>query len=328
MSKVLGYTTVHYITEHSWHHKCSCNYTTLITLHHNYDSTTLQLQLELHYTTLHPAVVGEVTEQDHCNHCNHSQKHNFNHLSVHQWICSAIRDSQQPSSPICIYIYIYLFNIIYIPASSKVGLISAFCPINRFFTRTTFLGKPEFLLIYCCQARFSAAKMPDQTAKIPDQTAKIPDHVGWQFLTTAFIFQERRFSARTATILLFLSNRRNKHHMEDPGIYIYIQVSYSETSATALCGTTGKILIRYNIRNWTNQTNMKHCKATKGYQRHVWLGWESEWLGHLSMPWASTPPHKNHFQSLSQRENPTGAQQLESNDSTDRTPLVTVGVET
>ena len=58
------------------------------------------------------------------------------------------------------------------------GLNSAFCPINRFSTRTTFLGKPEFLLIYCCQARFSAAKMPDQTAKIPDQMAKIPDHVG------------------------------------------------------------------------------------------------------------------------------------------------------
>ena len=103
----LGYTTVHYITEHSWHHhKCSCNYTTLVTLHHNYDSTTLQLQLQLHYTTLHPAVVGEVTEQDHCNHCNHSQKHNSNHLSVHQWICFAIRDSQQPSSPIYLYIYI------------------------------------------------------------------------------------------------------------------------------------------------------------------------------------------------------------------------------
>ena len=124
------------------------------------------------------------------------------------------------------YVYIY----IYIPASSKVGLISAFCPINRFFTRTTFLGKPEFLLIYCCQARFSAAKMPDQTAKIPDQTAKIPDHVGWQFLTTAFIFQERLFSARTATILLFLSNRRNKHHMEDPGIYIYYMLTSNVTS--------------------------------------------------------------------------------------------------
>ena len=38
-------------------------YTTLITLHHNYNSTTLQLQVQLHYTTLHPAVVGEVTDQ-------------------------------------------------------------------------------------------------------------------------------------------------------------------------------------------------------------------------------------------------------------------------
>ena len=34
----------------------------IITLHHNYkNSTTLQLQL--HYTTLHPAVVGKVTDQ-------------------------------------------------------------------------------------------------------------------------------------------------------------------------------------------------------------------------------------------------------------------------
>ena len=28
---------------------------------------------------------------------NHSKKHNSNYLSVHQWICSAIRDSQQPT---------------------------------------------------------------------------------------------------------------------------------------------------------------------------------------------------------------------------------------
>ena len=33
--------TLHYITLHSLpHHKCNCNYTTLITLHHNYNSTT------------------------------------------------------------------------------------------------------------------------------------------------------------------------------------------------------------------------------------------------------------------------------------------------
>ena len=36
-----------------------CNYTPLITLHHNYNSTTLQLRLQLQYTTLHPAVAGE-----------------------------------------------------------------------------------------------------------------------------------------------------------------------------------------------------------------------------------------------------------------------------
>ena len=30
--------------------------------HHNYNSTTPP-QLQLHYTTLHPAVVGEVTDQ-------------------------------------------------------------------------------------------------------------------------------------------------------------------------------------------------------------------------------------------------------------------------
>ena len=64
------------------------HYTNYTTPH----STTLQLQLQLRYTTLHPAVVGEV----HCNHCIHSNKHNSNHLSVHQWIRSAIRESQQP----------------------------------------------------------------------------------------------------------------------------------------------------------------------------------------------------------------------------------------
>ena len=58
----LHYTILHYSTLHFLHHhKCSCNYATLITLHQNYNSTTLQLQL--HPTTLHPAVVGEVTDQ-------------------------------------------------------------------------------------------------------------------------------------------------------------------------------------------------------------------------------------------------------------------------
>ena len=59
-------TTLHYIPLHSLHHtsphhNCNYNYTTLITLHYNYNSARPQLQLQLHYTTLHPAVVGEVT---------------------------------------------------------------------------------------------------------------------------------------------------------------------------------------------------------------------------------------------------------------------------
>ena len=56
----LRYPTLHY-TRPITPLQYDCNYTTLITLHHNYNSTTLQLRLQLQYTTLHPAVVGEVT---------------------------------------------------------------------------------------------------------------------------------------------------------------------------------------------------------------------------------------------------------------------------
>ena len=60
------YTTLHYPTLHYTRPitplQYDCNYVTrLITLHHSYNSTTLQLRLQLQYTTLHPAVVGEVT---------------------------------------------------------------------------------------------------------------------------------------------------------------------------------------------------------------------------------------------------------------------------
>ena len=37
-------------------------------------------------------------------------------------------------------------------------------------------------------------------------------------------FQEPHFSARMAKILVFLSNVRNKYHMEDPGIHIHIHI--------------------------------------------------------------------------------------------------------
>ena len=82
-------------------------YTTTIQLQLQYTHyTTPQLQLyhttatsttALHHTTSSSCGWGG-QPGDHCNHCNHSKKHN--HLSVHQWIRSAIRDSQQPTSPI------------------------------------------------------------------------------------------------------------------------------------------------------------------------------------------------------------------------------------
>ena len=52
-------TILHYITPDPLHLQFDCKCTTLITLHPNYSSTTLQLQL--HCTTLNPAGVGEVT---------------------------------------------------------------------------------------------------------------------------------------------------------------------------------------------------------------------------------------------------------------------------
>ena len=70
------------------------------TLHYSYSSTTLQVQLQLPYTTLHPVVVGEVTT---ATIALTPKKRNSNHLSVHQWIRSAIHASQQLTSPIVSY---------------------------------------------------------------------------------------------------------------------------------------------------------------------------------------------------------------------------------
>ena len=69
--------------------------------------TTPQLQLH-HATTTTTAALHHIRSSScgwgdrpsDCNHCNHSKKHSSNHLLVHQWIRSAIRDSQQPISPI------------------------------------------------------------------------------------------------------------------------------------------------------------------------------------------------------------------------------------
>ena len=109
----LHYTTLitlHYATLHSLHHTTP-NYTTLHYTNYNYS-------YNYNYTTLHYTTTTTTTTTtaalhttssscgwgdrpgDHSNHCNHSKIDNSNNLSVHQRIRSAIRDSQQPSSPI------------------------------------------------------------------------------------------------------------------------------------------------------------------------------------------------------------------------------------
>ena len=104
-----NYTTLHYnynyTTSHTLHqttlHYATLRYTTLhdTTLHYitlHYFTTTTPL----HYNCTTPHYIQQLRWGDHTNHCNHFKKHNSNHLSVHQWIRSAIRDSQQPTFPI------------------------------------------------------------------------------------------------------------------------------------------------------------------------------------------------------------------------------------
>ena len=104
----LHYSTLRYTTLIAPHHSYNCNYTTLITLHYNYS-----LQLQLHYTTttttptattitaLHHTTsssCGEVTTATIATTPENTAP--TNHLSVHQWIRSATRESQQPTLPI------------------------------------------------------------------------------------------------------------------------------------------------------------------------------------------------------------------------------------
>ena len=137
---------LHYITRHSttlhdtnyitlrYIYSCNCNYkynyhyialryTPLITLHYNYNCTTLHYtapdhptettlqHTPLQYTTIYytkyttPQLQLQLQLQLHYTHyitldCNQSKKHSSNHLLVHQWFRSAIRGSQQPTSPI------------------------------------------------------------------------------------------------------------------------------------------------------------------------------------------------------------------------------------
>ena len=94
------YTTLRYTsyTTPQLHLQLRLHYTNYITFHCHYNSTTLHHSYNYNCAT--PRYIQQLWWGDRCNHCNHSKKHNSNHLSVHQWIRSAIRDSQQPTSPI------------------------------------------------------------------------------------------------------------------------------------------------------------------------------------------------------------------------------------
>ena len=107
------HTTLHYTTPHD----ITLHYTTLITPHHDYNcnctskySNYITATAPLHYTTT-TATTATTTTNTTPHYIQHYGKvtiatipknttHNSNNLSVHQWIRSAIRDSQQPTSPI------------------------------------------------------------------------------------------------------------------------------------------------------------------------------------------------------------------------------------
>ena len=92
--------TTPYVTLHYTHY--TITNATASTVHHVHYTTTTSpphssyIQLQLHYTTLLPAVVMRCPLQTIAT----TPKHNFNHLSVQQWIRPAIRDSQRPTFPV------------------------------------------------------------------------------------------------------------------------------------------------------------------------------------------------------------------------------------
>ena len=109
----LDYATLLYIRLHSLHHRnCNCN--------RNYTTP----QLQLHYVTNYnyscatPHYIQQLWVRWPTRwplqplYSNHSKKHNSNHLAVHQWIRFAIRDSQQPSSPIGFLVWNFCHRLV------------------------------------------------------------------------------------------------------------------------------------------------------------------------------------------------------------------------
>ena len=114
----LPYSTLHYIT---WHY-------VTITLHYTHYTTTHATATtlhKLHFTTTTTPLYYNYNYSCTTSHYIQQlwvrwptrwplqplqplQKHSSNHLSVHQWIRSAIRDSQQPISPTIGFLFLKL----------------------------------------------------------------------------------------------------------------------------------------------------------------------------------------------------------------------------
>ena len=86
-------------------------------------TTTATTITNYNYATPHHTILYIQQSCEWGDHCNHSKKHNSNHLSVHQWIRSAINASQQLTSPIGFHFWNFRHRLVryYWYAETKAG---------------------------------------------------------------------------------------------------------------------------------------------------------------------------------------------------------------
>ena len=99
-----------------------------------------------------------------------------------------------------------------------MGLISTSCPILFGQTRVS----SDILL----PSPFFSGKNARPNGENTRPNCENTRPRGLTISHNGIYFQERRFSARTVTILVFLSSGRNKYHMEYPIYNIYIYIIY------------------------------------------------------------------------------------------------------
>ena len=108
---------------------------------HYANYTTPQLQLHYATTTTAAALRHTISSScgwgDHCNRCNHSKRHTSNHLSVHQWNRSAIRELHQPTSPVGFLFWSFrrrlVRNIVFLIRRRRINqwICARPCPCGR-----------------------------------------------------------------------------------------------------------------------------------------------------------------------------------------------------